>query len=83
MAFYDAGIYVYAKHFIAYEQESARDGIYAWMTEQTLREVYLRPFKIALNEGGLTGIMSAYGRIGACVGLAAAKKAPRTSLLQR
>ena len=61
----DAGVYVYAKHFIAYEQESARDGVYAWMSEQTLREVYARPFKMAINEGGLTGIMSAYGRIGA------------------
>ena len=61
----DAGVYVYAKHFIAYEQESARDSIYAWMTEQTLREVYARPFKMAINEGGLTGVMSAYGRIGA------------------
>lgn len=61
----DAGIYVYAKHLIAYEQESARDSIYAWMTEQALREVYARPFKMAINEGGLNAIMSAYGRIGA------------------
>lgn len=76
----DAGIYVYAKHFIAYEQESARDSIYAWMTEQTLREVYLRPFKIALNEGGLTGIMSAYGRIGAV--WAGGSEALLTSLLR-
>lgn len=61
----DAGVYVYAKHFIAYEQESARDGVYPWMTEQTLREVYLRPFKMAVNDGGCTGMMSAYGRLGA------------------
>lgn len=61
----DAGIYVYAKHFVAYEQESARDGVYTWMSEQALREVYLRPFKMIINEGGCTGIMSSYGRLGA------------------
>lgn len=61
----DAGVYVYAKHFIAYEQESARDGVYPWMTEQTLRETYLRPFKMTINDGNCTGLMSAYGRLGA------------------
>ena len=50
------------------------------MTEQTLREVYLRPFKIAVNEGGLTGIMSAYGRIGAV--WAGGSEALLTSLLR-
>lgn len=76
----DAGVYVYAKHFIAYEQESARDSIYAWMSEQTLRETYLRPFKITLNDGGLTGIMSSYGRLGAV--WAGGSEALLTSLLR-
>ena len=61
----DTGVYVYAKHFVAYEQETARDGVYTWMTEQALRETYLKPFKIAINEGGCTGVMSSYGRLGA------------------
>ena len=61
----NVGVYAYAKHFIAYDQESYRDGLYCWMTEQTLREIYLKPFRIAIDEGGLTGVMTSYGRIGA------------------
>ena len=61
----DAGTYVYAKHFVVYDQDSMRDGCYIWMTEQTLREIYLKPFQIMIQEGRCTGIMSAYNRIGA------------------
>lgn len=61
----DAGTYVYAKHFVVYDQDSMRDGCYIWMTEQTLREIYLKPFQIIIQKGGCTGIMSAYNRIGA------------------
>ncbi len=66
----DAGIYVYIKHIIGYDQETARDGLYCWMTEQALRETYLRPFKIILDEikenvEGTAGLMTSYGRIGA------------------
>ncbi len=66
----DAGVYVYVKHIIGYDQETARDSIYCWMTEQALRETYVRPFKILIdrvekNVGGTPGLMSSYGRIGA------------------
>ncbi len=60
----NAGVYTYIKHFIGYDQESMRDGLYCWLTEQTLRETYLRPYKIAVDEGA-TGVMSSYGRLGA------------------
>lgn len=76
----DAGVFVYAKHLVAYDQEAARDSIYCWLTEQTLREVYLKPFKMTLNMAGLTGIMSAYGRIGAV--WAGGSEALLTSLLR-
>ncbi len=59
----NAGVYTYIKHFIGYDQESMRDGLYCWLTEQNLRETYLRPYKMAIDEGA-TGIMSSYGRIG-------------------
>lgn len=59
----NAGVYTYIKHFIGYDQESYRDGLYCWMTEQTLREIYLRPFKIAIDDGA-TGLMTSYGRLG-------------------
>lgn len=60
------GVYTYIKHFVVYEQESQRDSIYHWMTEQTLREVYLKPFKIVIDEADATALMSSYGRIGSC-----------------
>lgn len=61
----DAGMYCYMKHLIAYDQDSMRDSLYTWMTEQALRETYLKPFKTAIQEGGATGIMTSYNRLGA------------------
>lgn len=61
----DGGVYVYVKHFAIYEQETCRDSLYTWMTEQTLREIYLSPFKTCIVDAGLSGMMSAYGRVGA------------------
>ena len=61
----DAGTYCYMKHLICYEQDSMRDSLYTWMTEQALREIYLEPFQIAIENGGLSGIMTSYNRLGA------------------
>ena len=63
----DAGTFCYVKHFLCNDGESGiyRDGIYIWMTEQALREVYLKPFRIIVEEYGATGIMSSYNRVGA------------------
>ena len=41
----------YLKHFAANDQESGRIAAMTWMTEQTLREIYLRPFEIAVKLG--------------------------------
>ena len=57
------GLYVYMKHFICYENASGM--LYSWLTEQTLREIYLRPFEIAIKEGGVNALMSSFGRVGA------------------
>lgn len=59
------GVFCYLKHICLYETESGRDGMYTWLTEQALRELYLKPFEIAVREGGSTAIMTSYGRIGA------------------
>lgn len=59
------GTYCYMKHLACNNQDTYRDSIYTWLTEQSLREIYLKPFKIAVQKGGCTGMMSAYNRIGA------------------
>ncbi len=60
------GIVVTVKHFAANEQETNRqsNGLYTWLNEQSLREIYLEPFEISVKEGNAKGIMSAYNRIG-------------------
>lgn len=60
----EAGTYCFLKHFAVNNQDSYRDSLYTWLTEQALRELYLRPFQIAV-EGGATGLMTSYNRIGA------------------
>ncbi|MCL2061927.1 MAG: glycoside hydrolase family 3 C-terminal domain-containing protein [Firmicutes bacterium] len=59
------GIYSYLKHLVLYDQENNRDSLYSWCTEQAMREIYLKPFRLAIHYGGCTGIMTAYNRLGA------------------
>lgn len=63
----ESGTFVYVKHLVCDDADTYifRDSIYTWMTEQTLREVYLTPFRMLVQEGGCTGVMSSYNRIGA------------------
>ncbi len=60
------GVYTMLKHFVANDQETHRSvtGLCTWMTEQSLREIYMRPFEIAVKEGGTHGVMSSFNRVG-------------------
>lgn len=59
------GVYAYAKHFALNDQETNRWGMLCtWTTEQAMREIYLKPFEIAVKEGGTQAIMSSYNYIG-------------------
>ena len=58
------GVYTMVKHFAVNEQETNRSGIATWLDEQTLREIYLKPFEYAVKEGKTTGMMSSFNRIG-------------------
>lgn len=60
------GVYCYLKHFALNEQETHRSigGDLSWVTEQAMREIFLRPFEIAVKEGGTRAIMSSFNRIG-------------------
>lgn len=52
------------KHLVLNEQETNRWGVLTWADEQTIREIYLRPFEKAIKEGKAKGVMSAYNRLG-------------------
>ncbi len=60
------GVVAAIKHFAANEQETHRsiNGDSSWLTEQSLREIYLRPFEIAVKEGKARAVMSSFNRIG-------------------
>lgn len=60
------GVYTFVKHFVANEQETNRDtnGVATWLNEQSLRELYLKPFEYTVKEGGTTAIMSSFNRLG-------------------
>jgi len=58
------GLYTYVKHFAFNDQETYRMGVSTWFEEQTAREIYLRPFAIAVRDGKTQAIMSSFNRIG-------------------
>jgi beta-glucosidase len=58
------GVYTQLKHFAVNDQETNRSGVCTWLTEQSLREIYLKPFELAVKEGGTMGIMSSFNRFG-------------------
>ena len=61
----DKGVVTTIKHFALNEQETNRRGVMTWVDEQTMREIYLKPFEIAIKETHPMGVMSSYSRIGA------------------
>lgn len=60
------GVVPMVKHFAANEQETHRSigGDLSWVTEQSLREIYLKSFELAAKTGESRGIMSSFNRIG-------------------
>lgn len=58
------GAYVYAKHYMLNTQDTNRDGAANWCNEQALREVYARPFELAIKNADCTGLMTELSRIG-------------------
>lgn len=60
------GVLPTVKHFVANEQETHRSigGDLSWVSEQALREIYLKPFEYTVKLGETRGIMSSFNRIG-------------------
>ena len=58
-----AGVGACLKHFVANEAETDRTTVDCRVDEQTLREVYLLPFEIAVTDADPWTVMSAYNDI--------------------
>lgn len=59
------GVYSYMKHFALNDQETNRSNLLlTWSNEQALREIYLKPFELAVKEGGANAAMSSFNYIG-------------------
>lgn len=72
------GVFPFLKHFALNDQETDRNGVTTWATEQTMREIYLKAFQLAIDVNstdlfddanyvghrGALGVMSSFNRVG-------------------
>jgi len=58
------GLTCYVKHFAVSEGGKNPAQVNTWLTEQTLRETYLKAFELTSKGGKANGIMSAFNNIG-------------------
>lgn len=61
--FYDKGILATPKHFAVNSQETQRGGEDEVLSERALREIFLKPFEIAVRDKNVHCIMTSYNRI--------------------
>ena len=60
----EKGVYCYLKHFALNDQETNRVRINTFSNEQAARQIYLRPFEIAVRDYGCNTMMLAMNCIG-------------------
>lgn len=58
------GCYQIVKHLLLNDQETERNTISTWASEQAIREIYGKAFEIAIKEGGAIGIMTSVTSVG-------------------
>lgn len=58
------GVMVYIKHFMLNDGDTNRNGVMTWANEQSIREIYGKPYELSVKEGGALGIMACLNRIG-------------------
>ena len=56
------GVYSTIKHFAMYDANGKM--VCAWATEQSMREIYLKPFEIAVKVGGANAAMESWAFLG-------------------
>ncbi len=59
----DLGVGACLKHLVANESETDRNSMNSVLTEKTLRELYLLPFEIAIEESQPWSLMAAYNDV--------------------
>ncbi len=57
------GVAATIKHFVCNDQEFDRDHISSDVDERTLRELYLKPFEMAVKQGGAWCVMDSYNPV--------------------
>ncbi len=60
----EMGLSCFVKHFAVNDSDTGRGGSYRWLTEQAMREIYFKPFEMAVKIGGANGMMTSVDRIG-------------------
>ncbi|WP_018142895.1 glycoside hydrolase family 3 C-terminal domain-containing protein [Alloscardovia criceti] len=59
------GVYPFIKHFALNDQETNRVAMLStWADEQSMREIYFKPFEMAVKEGGATAVMASFNYVG-------------------
>ena len=58
------GLCCYIKHFALNDFETYRQSVATFVPEQAIREIYLKGFRYAVEDGGATAIMTSFNRIG-------------------
>ena len=58
------GLNVWVKHNFMNDQESNRNGLCTWVSEQAMREIYMPMFQKIVQEGGSSATMTAFNRLG-------------------
>lgn len=59
------GLITYSKHLALNDQDTNRKGLATFANEQSIREIYLKPFELAYKVGGTNAFMESHNRIGA------------------
>lgn len=59
-----SGVIVFTKHLVLNDQETTRTGVCVWANEQSIREIYLKPFETGVVEADMNGIMTSFNRLG-------------------